>query len=295
VRLYDDLEQVAGVDTIIECSAEPSVLAGLDSSAKYLIDTNFSGVVNCLELARSTKAGFVFISTSRVYPFSVINSLRYKEAKTRFVLDKKQSVAGVSEKGFDEGLSLDGLRSLYGATKFSAELILQEYIHLYGIKGVINRCSVISGPGQMAKVDQGVLAFWIAAHVYKKNLDYIGFGGQGKQVRDFLHVRDLFGLIDLQIKHLNKINGNVYNVGGGEKNSLSLSELTALCSGITGNKINIGAVKKDRYADVKLYINDYSKVKKELGWYPKIEVAEIASDVYQWIKQNKERLKNIII
>jgi Nucleoside-diphosphate-sugar epimerases len=168
---------------------------------------------------------------------------------------KKTKLPGWSKQGIDTAFPLDGARSMYGATKLCSEFILQEYISMYGIKGVINRCGVIAGPWQFGKVDQGVFTLWMLAHYFKRNLAYIGFGGQGKQVRDLLHVHDLFDLIEQQLNSLAAVSGQVYNVGGGNAVSLSLLETTALCEKLTGNKIRINREVKTRPADLSIYIN----------------------------------------
>ena len=125
---------------------------------------------------------------------------------------------------------------------------------MYGLRGVINRCGVIAGPWQFGKVDQGVFTLWMLAHYFKKdNLKYIGFGGEGKQVRDLLHIEDLFNLVDFELKNMDKVNGRIYNVGGGKDISLSLLETTKICQEITGNIISIGKESGTRPADITIY------------------------------------------
>jgi CDP-paratose 2-epimerase len=294
IRNKEDLDFKKKIDLIIECSAEPSVMAGLDSSPEYLINTNLVGTVNCLELARKNQSDFIFLSTSRVYPIEYINQLKFKEGKERFVLDKKQSITGASDKGISESFPLDKPRSLYGSTKLASEILLQEYINSYKIRGVINRCGVITGPWQMGKIDQGVIVLWVARHIFRKSLSYIGYGGTGKQVRDFIHIDDLFDLINIQIKDLGKFNGQVYNVGGGVENSISLLELTKLCERITGNKIQIDSIKEDRPNDVRIYLSDCEKIKEAAGWKPKKGIEETLREINEWIDNNKNSLSSIL-
>ena len=293
VRNYEDLLSVGDIDTIIECSAEPSVLAGYGESPRYLINTNLTGAFNCLELARERKADFVFISTSRVYPIDKVNQIDFIEDATRFSFSEEQDMRGLSARGIGEGFSKEGVRTLYGASKLAAELLLEEYIFAYGVKGVINRCGVIAGPWQMGKVDQGFVALWVAAHHYKNNLKYIGFNGEGKQVRDILHVQDVVDLIDREIEEINKVNGKIFNVGGGMNNSVSLNEMTSLCQNITGNTIDIGAEMDTRKGDIRVYITDNSKVHDSIGWEPKRTVNDIVSDTYKWISENDSALHSI--
>ncbi|EKD87451.1 MAG: hypothetical protein ACD_36C00075G0001, partial [uncultured bacterium] len=161
VRKREDL--TGTFDCIIECSAEPSVMAGVTTSPQYLIQTNLVGAMNCFELAREQHADVVFLSTSRVYPVSPLNDLRFHETETRFELDQMKN-------GISTDFPLNGLRSLYGATKLAAELLIMEYAANYHLHAVIDRFGVIAGPWQMGKVDQGILARWVAHHVFKKPL-----------------------------------------------------------------------------------------------------------------------------
>jgi len=144
---------------------------------------------------------------------------------------------------------------------------------------------VIAGPWQFGKVDQGVFSLWMKHHYFKKPLSYIGWGGKGKQVRDLLHIDDLCELIFMQIESLAKKSNRVYNVGGGEKVSLSLLEATAICQKITGNKINIPSEPANRASDIRIYITDNSLVKKDYGWLPAKERERILEDIYNWLKK----------
>lgn len=294
IRSREDLLAVKDVDLIIECSAEPSVLAGLDGAPDYLIQTNLLGTINCLELARQRKADFIFLSTSRVYPIETINNVSYSEAPTRFELADKQIIAGASSAGFTEEFPLSGVRSLYGATKLASELMIDEYRSAFGLRTVINRCGVLTGPWQMGKVDQGVIVHWIASHIFGKPLKYFGYGGTGKQVRDILHIRDLFNLLVLQIEKLATLNGSLFNVGGGRSVSVSLSELTGLCRQSTGKSVPVDAVMEDRVADIRIYLTDNRHVTNMTGWTPTVMPGQIIDEVARWIADNKAALQPIL-
>lgn len=285
IRNKKDFKFGVKIDLMLECSAEPSVLAGYNNPY-YVVETNLIGTINCLEFCRRQKADIVFLSTSRVYPYQAINNLKTKELSTRF----DWQIAGINEE-----FTIQGPKTLYGATKLASELILQEYCDSCGIKGVINRCGVIGGPWQFGKVDQGIFTFWMLAHYFKNNLKYIGFGGRGKQVRDLLHIHDLCRLIDIELNCLNKINGKVYNVGGGRKNSLSLIETTKICQEITGNCVAISKDVKNRPGDIKVYLTDNKKVTKELCWSSKITPKETLKDIYNWIRSNENLIKEKVL
>lgn len=293
IRNREDVFGVGKVEAIIECSAEPSVLAGYQSSPEYLVNTNLGGTINCLDFAIKSKANFIFLSTSRVYPIRPLNSLSFSETKTRFELENEQQLPGASKNGLTENFFLNGTRSLYGATKLCSEIILQEYSEMYDLKAVINRCGVVTGPWQMGKVDQGFMVFWLANHYWNKSLKYFGYGGTGKQVRDILHVDDLYELIMIQLKNIERYSGQIFNVGGGRDNSVSLLELTDLCQKYTGNTVAIEKVIQDRVADIRIYLTDNSKVTGSTGWKPKYSPELIVKEIYQWINANEKKLKGV--
>src|SRR3954451_5743921 len=164
VREPADLGAVAEITALIECSAEPSVMSGVDGDSSYLVHTNLTRAYNCLELARRDGAFFVFLSTSRVYPVAPQVELSLEEAETRFEIAAEQAVPGVSPAGISEQFPLDGARTLYGTTKLAAELLIEEYRAAFGLPAAVDRCGVIAGPWQMGKVDQGVFTHWMLAH-----------------------------------------------------------------------------------------------------------------------------------
>lgn len=294
IRNPGDLQAAGPFDLILECSAEPSVLAGYGGSPRYVIDTNLSGTVNCLEAARTHGADVVFLSTSRVYPMATINNLRYEETDTRFELAADQNVPGVSPEGFSEDFPLTGVRSMYGATKLASELLLAEYGDMYGLRTLVNRCGVLTGPWQMGKVDQGVVVLWVARHLFGGNLKYIGYGGTGKQVRDILHVADLLDLILRQLADWDTFRGTTWNVGGGRPISVSLTELTALSREATGKTIDIPGEPNTRVADIPLYLTDARRVQEAAGWHPARTPAMIIDEIAHWIRGQGDALRSIL-
>ena len=134
-------------DFLIECSAEPSVLAGQDGSPDYLFQTNLVGAYNCLEKARAWNSRFVFLSTSRVYPIARLEAHPWREEATRFAWED-DGTPGITSRGVAENVEMTGARSLYGYTKLSAEQLIEEYRAAYGLRAAVNRCGVIAGPWQ---------------------------------------------------------------------------------------------------------------------------------------------------
>jgi CDP-paratose 2-epimerase len=294
IRNMEDIDLVGPFDILLECSAEPSVQAGYDSDPRYLVNTNLSGTINCLESTRRWHAGIVFLSTSRVYPIHALRSLPLAKENDRLIIPENQQGAGWSNNGITSDFPLDGSRSMYGATKLCSELIIQEYVTMYNLSAVINRCGVITGPWQMGKVDQGFVTLWAARHFYGGELAYMGFDGKGRQVRDILHVEDLFRLICLQLSALETYKGRVFNVGGGKSHSISLRELTQLCSRLTGKSIPIKTEAKTHPADIPYYVTDNSDVSRHTGWYPKMSPTNILEDIFVWLEDNATQLKELL-
>ena len=175
-------------------------------------------------------AKLIFLSSSRIYSLQSLNNL----VKSKKIKQKIKSF-----KKIDETFSFTGPKSIYGFTKLSSEMLIEEFSYQFGVKFIVNRCGVISGPLQFGKQDQGFVSLWIWRHLNNLKLKYIGFGGNGHQKRDVLHIDDLNLLILEQIKKIKKINNITITAGGGRKNLVSLKDLTSISENLTGNKIKI--------------------------------------------------------
>jgi CDP-paratose 2-epimerase len=295
VRELGDLTAVPRIDALVEGSAEPSVLAGYGVAADYVVRTNLLGAYHCLELAHRDNAIFLFLSTSRVYPVEALNRLELTEDETRFELAPDQEQPGVSEDGISEAFPLDGARSLYGTTKLSGEFLAAEYADAFGLRTVIDRCGVIAGPWQMGKVDQGVFTHWVLSHHFGRPLQYIGYGGEGKQVRDLLSVTDLVELMDDQLRRPEVWTGFNGNVGGGRGCSLSLLETTELCRELTGSDVPIEGTNEARPGDVPLYISDCARLFDRTDWRPSRTPREILADIHAWVEENEPELEAALV
>lgn len=294
IRESSDLEEIGEIDALVECSAEPSVMAGLDAGADYVVRTNLLGAHHCLELARKRAAQLVFLSTSRVYPVEQQNALNYREEETRFELDREQPFDGVSEKGISERFPLDGARTLYGATKLAAELLITEYATAFGLKTVVDRCGVLAGPWQMGKVDQGVFTHWMLSHYFRRDLVYLGYGGSGKQVRDLISIEDVVDLVEDQLLDPDHWAGFVGNVGGGREISLSLLETTELCRNLTGNEVAVGSDRQTRAGDVPIYLSDCDLLYGHTGWRPRRGPQQILEAIFIWIKDHERAVERAL-
>jgi CDP-paratose 2-epimerase len=290
VREPADIAAAGDFEAMVEGSAEPSVLAGF-ADTSYSVQTNLLGAFNCLERARQQEAFLVFLSTSRVYPVAAQLELQLEEAETRFELIASQPIAGAGPAGIAEDFPMTGARTLYGATKLSAEHLIEEYADAFGLRAVTNRCGVIAGPWQMGKVDQGVFSWWLLSHLFGRPLSYIGYGGSGKQVRDLLHVDDLIDLVDQQLGDPKHWSGVTANVGGGRQGSLSLLETTALCRELTGNEVPIGAEPENRPGDVPVYLSDCSRLHSLTSWRPSRGPRDVLADLLAWSAAHEDELR----
>src|SRR5262249_55981565 len=236
----------------------------------------------------------VFLSTSRVYSIPALVALPLERRGDRLDLAAGAQGPGWSARGIAEKFPTTGPRSLYGTSKLAAELLVEEYHAMYGLRTVVNRCGLIAGPWQMGRADQGLIAFWAARHEHGGELAFTGFGGDGLQVRDVLHVADLYDLVRVQLTNLARLSGGAYNVGGGPANSVSLIELTDKCRQRTGRSITMGRVRETREFDIPYYVTDNAAVTAVTGWAPTRDVDEVLDDVFAWLRANRASLEHIV-
>jgi CDP-paratose 2-epimerase len=287
VRQLEDPLRVGDIDALVECSAEPSVMA----SGDVIVPVNLMGAYHCFELAARHSAQVIFLSTSRVYPVAAIEELAYAEAETRYELADEQAVPGASAEGLSERFPLDGSRTMYGASKLAGELLLAEY----EIPWVVNRCGVVAGPWQMGKVDQGVFTHWMLSHHFGADLSYIGYGGTGKQVRDLMHVDDLVDLVEEQLGAPGHWAGKAFNVGGGRAGSLSLLETTAICRELTGHDVQITPVSETRAGDVRCYLSDCTALYAHTDWRPRRGPREVLADIHAWLSEHEDLVRTALV
>ena len=278
IHNFKRIQKLPKYDLIIDCCAEAAVEVS-KKDIDSVINTNFLGTLNILKKAKKDKSKIIFLSTSRVYPIKNMNKIIKKK-----IISSKIKI----KKTFGENDNLQGPKTIYGLTKLSSEMLIEEFAYAFNLKFLINRCGVISGPLQFGKQDQGFVSLWIWGHLKKKKMKYIGYGGLGYQVREVLHIDDLCEIILKQIKNFNKIKNITFNIGGGKKNSISLKNLTLKCRKITGNEIKINRVSKTSQFDIPYYVTDNKKVEKYYSWRPKKNVDQIVKDIYQWLVKNKK-------
>jgi CDP-paratose 2-epimerase len=227
-----------------------------------------------------------------------INALPYVERETRYEWINNGSNKTVE--GFDplygisNNFSVDGgEHSIYGMTKIQSDLACQEYFDAFGVPTVVNRFSCLCGPLQWGKSAQGWVAWFAIANILGLPIEFIGW--KGKQVRDILFVNDICSLVDLEINNISKVQGNVFNIGGGPNSTLSLIEAVELVSEITGNKQEVVVKETSRKADHIIYISDIRKIKNIIGWKPIIEVKTGYEEIIKWVCDNKKIMEGLYL
>ena len=281
IRVASDFESLEPVDWVIDAAANPSVLAGVDgrTSSRQLIEHNLLGTVNILEYCKRVGAGFILMSTSRVYSIPPLALAPVRERDGAFALAPGEELpAGLSGAGVDERFSTAPPVSLYGASKLASETLALEYGESFGFPVWINRCGVLAGAGQFGRADQGIFAFWINSWLRRRPLAYIGFGGLGHQVRDCLHPRDLIPLLRKQTAAGAAAPVRVVNLGGGTGNAMSLCQLSGWCRERYGEHA-VSAVPEMRRFDIPWLVLDAALAGTTWGWRPETPLQAILEEI----------------
>ena len=288
IRSQSDINGLPKVDWVIDCAANPSVLAGIDgqSSSRQLMEHNLIGTINLLEYCKNHKAGLILLSTSRVYSASELAYLPVKPSNDRFELQDCE-VNGASSFGLSEDFPTTAPLSLYGASKLASETLILEYGECFDFPVWINRCGVLAGAGQFGKADQGIFSFWIHSFREKNPLKYIGFNGTGHQVRDALHPMDLVPLFSRQMLEPDWKAPKTINLGGGVRNSLSLKELSSWCEDRFGQN-EVLASQDERPMDAPWIVMDSTTAQNYWNWSVKTKIEQILEEIVVHAEKNSE-------
>jgi CDP-paratose 2-epimerase len=266
-----------------------SSISGL-SSSRQILDHNLSSTINVLELCKRHKAGFILLSTSRVYSIPALASVPIVEKAGAFMLDASKPLPhGVSTEGVNEEFSVAPPVSLYGASKLASELLALEYAETLGFPVWINRCGVLAGAGQFGRADQGIISFWINAWLRRRPLKYIGFGGHGYQARDALHPRDLAPLLQRQFDFKGHPPTRIFNFGGGMANTFSLLHLSRWCAGKFGEH-KVDADHTPRPFDIPWMVMDSRRGSEFWNWRPQTKLEAIYEEIARHAAANKDWL-----
>lgn len=290
IRNASDFETLPDVDWVVDAAANPAVLAGTDgrTSPRQLLEHNLNGTANILEFCRARRAGFILLSTSRVYSLATLSSLPVTVRDHAYTV-QDDPAAAVSAKGVTEAFSIAAPRSIYGTSKAASEDLALEYAEAFDVPVWINRCGVLSGAGQFARADQGIFAYWIHSWAARRPLSYIGFDGGGHQVRDCLHPRDLVPLLDKQMQESAGGRQRVQNVSGGAASACSLRQVSDWCAQHLGAH-TVTANPTPRRFDVPWLILDSALANKQWGWSPATTREEIFAELAAFAATHPEWL-----
>lgn len=268
-------EAASNADAIYHTAGQVAVTTSV-TNPREDFEVNALGTFNVLEAARMAKTDptVIFTSTNKVY--GGMEDVALTEKNTRW------DYASLPH-GAPESRPLD-FHSPYGCSKGAADQYVRDYARIYGLNGVVFRMSCIYGKRQFGTEDQGWVAYFTLASVFNWPLNIYG---DGKQIRDILFVSDLVNAFDLATKNINKTKGQIFNIGGGPQNTISLLELLDYIKELRGAKKEV-TTSDWRPGDQKVYYSDIRKAKEYFGWEPKISKKEGVKTLFDWIIKNKE-------
>jgi len=278
VRRADEVEEAAkDADVIVHLAGQVAVTTSV-TNPRDDFESNAMGTFNTLEAARTSGRDpiFLYASTNKVY--GGMDDVKLTEENTRWLYQDL-------EYGCAETQPLD-FHSPYGVSKGAGDQYVRDYARIYDLRSVVFRQSCIYGPRQFGIEDQGWLAWMMIAAVTGRTITIYG---DGKQVRDVLHVHDLLNAYDVAIENIDTAQGQIYNMGGGRRNVLAIwAEFGPILERLLGKPIEV-ARDDWRPGDQKVFYADTRKAKRDLGWEPKIDLEEGMELLFEWVKANKDQ------
>ena len=272
--------ELEGADLIFHTAGQVAVTRSF-INPRLDFEANALGTFNTLEAMRLTAPGatLIYSSTNKVY--GGLEDVKVVEEDRRYRFNDFAN-------GISETKQLD-FHSPYGVSKGAGDQYVRDYARMYGLNTVVFRKSCIYGPYQMGVEDQGWVAwFALAAHFGKPITIY----GNGKQVRDVLHIADLINAYEAAYLHIHQTRGQIFNIGGGPVNTLSLLELIELLEQDYGRKIDYKFADWRR-GDQPVYVSDIAKAKTALNWQPNISPAQGVRQLIHWIRDNEALYKQV--
>ncbi len=268
-------ESARGSDVIVHLAGQVAVTTSV-TNPRDDFENNALGTFNVVEAARLSerKPILIYASTNKVY--GGMEDVEVIEDATRW--HYKDLPFGASE-----SQPLD-FHSPYGVSKGTGDQYVRDYHRIYGLNTVVFRQSCIYGTRQFGIEDQGWVAWFVIAAVMGRPITIYG---DGRQIRDLLHVSDLIRAYDLAVEKIDAAAGQVYNLGGGPSNTLAIwTEFGPLLEELVGHPIPI-ARGDWRPGDQKVFVADIRKAERELGWMPKVSVEEGVRSLFEWVRENK--------
>jgi CDP-paratose 2-epimerase len=278
IRDFRAIKEAAhGQAAVYHLSGQTAVTASI-ADPRSDFEINAAGTFNMLEAARQVGNDpvFIFASTNKVY--GAMEDARSLELSERYALP-----------GYPDGVSEErplDFHSPYGCSKGAADQYVRDYARIFGLRTVVFRQSCIYGQRQMGVEDQGWVAWFVIAAVMGKPITIYG---SGKQVRDLLHVDDLVRAFQLATEQIDATAGQVYNLGGGPENTLSIwREFGPVLSEILGRTVEPSAYQDWRPGDQPVFVADIRKARSDFGWIPKVGVREGIERLTAWVQDNRK-------
>jgi CDP-paratose 2-epimerase len=263
-------------DVIVHLAGQVAVTTSVVNPREDF-DINALGTFNVLEAARlSGKQPIVlYASTNKVY--GGMEEIAVEEGKSQYYY--RDFPYGISEN------QLLDFHSPYGCSKGSGDQYVRDYSRIYGLPTVVLRQSCIYGPRQFGIEDQGWVAWFLIASILNRPITIFG---DGKQVRDLLYVADLLNVYDAVINQIDQSAGQVYNIGGGPNNVMSVwKDFGPILEENLGHAVKV-KFGDWRPGDQRIYVSDIRKAEKELSWSPNVSIREGIKRLFEWVKQNQE-------
>lgn len=279
-RNKNDVETViknGQYDAVFHLAGQVAMTTSIENPYKDF-EINTMGAVNVLDSIRkySPQTAIFFSSTNKVY--GDLEQYTYKETEKRYICEEFPN-------GFDESVPLD-FRSPYGCSKGAADQYMLDYNRIFGVKATVFRHSSMYGSRQFATYDQGWVGWFVEKAIEKyKNpyCDPFTISGNGKQVRDILHAKDMINLYYTALEHTDEVCGQAYNIGGTMEQSLSLLELFDMLNEKLGIKMEYVKLPV-RQSDQKVFVADTKKIQNSIGWKPQVSAHEGVEAMLEWVK-----------
>ncbi len=285
--LHGDVRNQYEVESVV-AFAKPDVIFHLagqvamtTSLASPMLDfqTNVAGTLHVLEAIRKhiPECTLIYSSTNKVY--GDLEQFHYRESESRYECIEHPN-------GFDENVGLE-FHSPYGCSKGAADQYVLDYHRMHGLKTLVFRHSSMYGGRQFSTADQGWLGWFCQKaldQLTEADMTSFSISGNGKQVRDVLHVDDMLNLYSAAVRHIDQAAGHAFNVGGGIENSLSLLELFAILKSQLGFDLRYYQIEA-RKSDQRFFVADISKAQTLLGWTPDVDTTKGVASMLKWIKE----------
>ena len=268
-------EAMKGTDVVAHLAAQVAVTTSVEDPLEDFL-VNALGGMNVLEAARTCGSDpiVLYASTNKVY--GGMEHLEVGNATLRYHLPEYPN-------GIGEDFAID-FHSPYGCSKGACDLYMIDHARIYDLRTVVLRQSCIYGPRQFGIEDQGWVAHFVISAVLGRPITIYG---DGRQVRDVLHIKDLIVAFDRAIERIDVCAGQAYNLGGGPQNATSLLELIYRLEPILDRAIPL-AFGDWRPGDQWVYVSDIRKAERDLGWVPQMSIGKGLQDLCQWVQANKE-------